>query len=234
MLNYRLRVSHWARGLILRVTADAQVEIVAPRRVGPRTIARVLQQHRAWIAAAVADAEARRRARPPATLRIPEEIILSAIAARWPIRLSPTTARGARISTDEGRLILSGQVADPAVCRHALRRWLVRQGRQHLAPWLDAVSRAHGLPYGRCAVRLTRSQWGCCYRNGLITLSARLLFAPPPVVDYVLIHELCHTRHPNHSSAFWALVNRYCPECQQRRAELRRMDAAMPGWVIDR
>jgi hypothetical protein len=234
-MDYRLRVSPWARALSLRVGVEGRLEVIAPRRYSRRTIANILARERAWIERALADAEVRRRALPPPPAwRVPEEVALPALDARWPVVLRPTTARGARVATTgTGELEISGQVADPAACRRALRRWLVREGYAHLAPRLAQVSRAVELPYLGCVVRLARSRWGNCSRTRVIGLNARLLLLPLPLVEYVLVHELCHTRELNHSSAFWALVARYCPEYQRRRADLRAAGRRLPGWVLD-
>jgi predicted metal-dependent hydrolase len=232
LIEYRLRVSHWARGVTLRVTDDARIEVVAPRRIGARTIARILGEHREWIATALGEAQARHCRPAPPT--IPLDVLLPAIGGHWTLTREPTQARGVRIRHGDNELVLTGQVSDAESCRRALRRWLVGLAWDHLLPWLENVSYRHAIPYGRCAVRLTRAQWGCCYRSGLITLSARLLFLPPPVVEYILVHELCHTKEQNHSAAFWCLVARYCPEFKLRRADLRRLAKSVPGWVAER
>jgi predicted metal-dependent hydrolase len=234
-MDYRLRVTPWARGLSLRVTAQGALEVVAPRRVGRRTIARVLAQEQAWIQTALADASARRQALPPPVpWHIPPAISLPAVGAQWTLTLRPTAARGVRVlSTVAGQLVLSGQVGDLPVCRQALRRWLVREGQTHLVPRLADLSRALGLPYARTTIRLARSRWGSCSRTGSIALNARLLLLGPSLVDYVLVHELCHTREPNHSPAFWTLVAQHCPEYRRHRVELRAAGKQLPAWAAD-
>jgi hypothetical protein len=234
-MEYRLRVSPWARGLSLRVGVEGRLEVIAPRRYSRRTIAGVLARERVWIERALADAEARRRALPPPPAwRVPEEVALPAVDARWPVVVRSTTRRGVRVATTgAGELEFSGQVADSAACRRALRRWLVREGYAHLVPRLAQVSRALELPYAGCAVRLARSRWGNCSRTRVIGLNARLLLVPPPLVDYVLVHELCHTRELNHSPAFWDLVAHYCPEYRRRRVDLRAAGRQLPAWVLD-
>jgi hypothetical protein len=132
---------------------------------------------------------------------------LPAVDASWTVTTRPTAARGARVVQDfPEELVVAGPVADPTACRRALRRWLLRQGQGHLPRRLAEVSHGCGLPYSRSTVRLARSRWGSCSRSGVISLNARLLLLPLALVDYVLVHELCHTREPNHSPAFWALV----------------------------
>ncbi len=213
-MDYRLRVTRWARGLSLRVTAQGALEVVAPRRVGRRTIAHLLTQEQAWIQTAMAEAAARRQTLPPPVpWLVPPALTLPAVGAHWTLTLRPTAARGVRVvPVGPGRLVLAGRVGDAPACRQALRRWLVREGQVHLVPRLADLSCTLGLSYTRTTVRLARSRWGSCSRTGVIALNARLLLLAPPLVDYVLVHELCHTREPNHSPAFWTLVAQHCPD----------------------
>ncbi len=233
-MDYRLRVSRWARGLSLRVTLEGALEVVSPRRVGRRTIARVLNQEQAWIQTALAEAEARRQALPPLPVwAVPPIIDLPAVGTHWTVALRPSAARGVRIRPSAGQLILTGLVGDSMACREALSRWLLEEGRSHLLPWLAQLSKTRALAYTGVTVRLARSRWGSCSRRGRISLNARLLLLAPRLVEYVMIHELCHAVEPNHSVAFWGLVGEHCPEYQERRRELRAAGRHLPTWVTD-
>lgn len=232
-MDYRLRVTPWARGISLRVTVTGALEVVAPRRYSPRTITRILLREAAWIQAAQADAAARHEALPAPVWRLPPEISLPAVGAHWTVMVRPTAAAGVRvIAANPDGLVVTGRVADSAACRCALRRWLLRQGQVHLLPRLAAVSQGCGLSYARSTVRLARSRWGSCSRLGVISLNARLLLLPLALVDYVLVHELCHTREPNHSPAFWRVVARYCPAYPDHRAALRAAGKQLPAWAL--
>ena len=77
-------------------------------------------------------------------------------------------------------------------------------------------------PYNRIAIKNTRRTWGSCSKKGNLNFSYVLLFLPQELADYVVVHELCHLKHPNHSKAFWAEVARTIPDHKKRRAELRR------------
>ncbi|RPI07340.1 MAG: M48 family peptidase [Zetaproteobacteria bacterium] len=234
-MEYRLRIAPWARGISLRVTLTGAVEVVAPRRYSPRTIARLLRSEAEWIASAQAAVAERRRALPPPPAwELPPEISLPGVGARWAVATRPTAARGVRVfPASPGLLVVAGSVADPAACRYSLRRWLLREGQFHLPPRLASLSRGCGLPYARTTVRLARSRWGSCSRRGVISLNARLLLLPLALVDYVIVHELCHTREPNHSPAFWRLVERHCPTYTARRQELRAAGRRLPTWILD-
>ncbi len=78
-----------------------------------------------------------------------------------------------------------------------------------------------GVDFGRVTVRGQHSRWGSCSAKGNLSFNYLLLLAPPEVLDYVVVHELCHRKEMNHSKRFWALVGSQIPDWQARRAWLR-------------
>lgn len=235
MIEYRLRVSPRARALWLRVSLRGELEVVVPRRYDLARIPGVLERERAWIQAALARAERKRQAvPPPAPWQVPGQIHLPALGATWDVAVRDTGGRSVRVGqVGPHRLELAGPAGDGEACRQALGRWLVRQSRMHLIPRLESLSRTLGFPCTRTAVRLQRTRWGSCSSRGLISLNARLLLLPAHLVEYVLVHELCHTRELSHSRKFWRLVAQHCPDHRQRRAELRAAGRALPAWATD-
>ena len=78
-----------------------------------------------------------------------------------------------------------------------------------------------GVRYERIRIGGQRTLWGSCSSRGTLSFNWRLVLAPPEVLDYVVVHELCHLRVPNHSRRFWALVERQRPHWREQRAWLR-------------
>ena len=72
------------------------------------------------------------------------------------------------------------------------------------------------------------SRWGSCSADGNISLNAKLLLFPPEIVEYVMIHELCHRREMNHSAAFWREVTAFLPDWKIRRSALKREFEKLP------
>ena len=78
-----------------------------------------------------------------------------------------------------------------------------------------------GVEYHRIRIGGQRTLWGSCSSRGTLSFNWRLVLAPSEVLDYVVVHELCHLRVPNHSRRFWALVERHRPHWRQQREWLR-------------
>jgi len=230
--DYRVRVSARSRRVCLRVTVEQGLEVVVPRGYDCGLLSDLLKRKERWIRGALERIEGYRKALGfGATWAPPPRIDLPALDRSWQVAAHATAANGVTVREAEpGFLRLSGPIDDERLARAALRRWLVRQAQAHLAPRLEALSRSTGLRHRRVAFRCQKTRWGSCSRDGGISLNARLLFLPPELVDYVLIHELCHTAHMNHSKRFWALVARHCPDFRIHDRRLHEMGKHVPRW----
>ena len=129
-------------------------------------------------------------------------------------------------------LTLRGRVDDDAACRAALQRWLGRRAREVLEPVVEELAGELGYPYARLSVRNQRTRWGSCSRRGTISLNCQLLFVSRELVRYIVVHELCHTQHFDHSARFWALLRRHEPACDRLRREVRAAKRSVPGWAL--
>ena len=88
--------------------------------------------------------------------------------------------------------------------------------------------------FQRLQIRLQRSRWGSCSRQGTISLNGCLLFQRPQVVRYLLVHELAHRQHMNHGPRFWALVAEHEPEWRTLDRELVHGWRQVPRWALAR
>ena len=86
-----------------------------------------------------------------------------------------------------------------------------------------ATLNAHyGFRVGKVAIRNTKSRWGSCSKQGNLNFNYKILFLPPHIADYLIVHELCHLQEFNHSMNFWNLVAETVPNHKSIRAELKR------------
>jgi hypothetical protein len=131
-------------------------------------------------------------------------------------------AKPARVEiTDPRHIIVSTPSSGVDSARRVLARWLQQQAERAFAERTRAISEMMGLVPGRIYVRRLRRRWGSCWPGGNLSFNTYLVMAPPEILDYVVVHELAHLRHPNHSDRFWALVAMHHPAYLARRAWLR-------------
>lgn len=98
-----------------------------------------------------------------------------------------------------------------------------RNAKSILPPRLERLSKQCGLPYASVKINSSQGRWGSCSGRKDINLSYYLVLLPSHLIDYVLLHELCHTREMNHSERFWALLNQFAEgKALALRGELRK------------
>ena len=224
----RIRVSARARRLSIRVYPDARVECVVPPRVRPREIEAFIAAHREWIESLRAIA----LRNLPAPQPFPPAVIeLRMSGEQW--RLQVAGASGTLRMREAGQGILrAAGGASTAQLRAGLRTWLLRTARTRLEPRVAAIAHAMGVNYSQVSIRRQRSRWGSCSARGTISLNCCLLFQRPEVVDYLIVHELTHVKHMNHSARFWQAVERHCPDWRALDRELVQGWRHVPSWIF--
>jgi predicted metal-dependent hydrolase len=170
------------------------------------------------------------------TPSLPTCIHLPALGETWMVAYRATTEPHVGAYERAGRLEVRGAVHEPARCREALRRWLKRRARSTLEPMIAALAHAHDLPEPRTLrVGLPRTRWASCSARETISVNARLLCLPGSLVRHVLLHELCHLEHLNHSRDFYARLAEIDPQHRAARRELRDARSHVPEWIdLDR
>lgn len=98
---------------------------------------------------------------------------------------------------------------------------LKQRAKEYLPGRVALYAPRVGVTWDKITIRAQRSRWGSCSRQGNLNFNCLLMLAPSEIRDYVVIHELCHRKHMNHSPAFWAEVARVCPAYLQHRKWLK-------------
>jgi len=226
--NWRVRVSDRARRMTIRVFAGGRVEIVVPRWARAAAIQSFVSEHREWTERKVAELSSRM----PAASVLPDRIELAATQESIAVRYCGGSGRPRLKVVDAVTLEIRGETSNAALVRRCLQRWLLERARKALQPWLEQIASQTGLAFDSLQVRRQRTRWGSCSVRRTISLNCCLLFQRPEVVSYLLIHELSHTRHMNHSHRFWRLVATHSPEFRRLDRELVQGWQNVPLWVF--
>jgi len=224
---WTLRRSVRARRLAARVHTDGRVEIAVPNGVSMPVVLSFVERHRGWI-------ESKRAGR--AQLRVeepfpPTRVDLLGLGEQWRVHLSAGTGRARCLALGDSLLSLQGR-GDAQTWRALLRAWLCRHAQGALSQRLTELAARHGFRFSAVQVRRQRTRWGSCSSRGVISLNVCAVFQPPAVLDYLLVHELAHTRHMNHSDAYWTCVSAACPEWPRLDRQLNEGWQRVPGWLF--
>lgn len=116
--------------------------------------------------------------------------------------------------------------AEPPFTAEELER-LTALAREKLIPRVQQWAERMGVTYGRITVRHQATRWGSCSSKGNLNFNCLIMLCPEQVMEYVIVHELCHRREMNHSKRFWSEVERYCKDCRACREWLKNEGSAL-------
>lgn len=202
------------RNIIIRARDSSSLNLSIPKWLSPSQLQNWLGNNEATLQRILSQAPAQPQRQPE---NLPPTILFAGI----PYTLH--RAAVAQIERDDSQRLFR-LPENPSTARQLdlLRQHLFQAAQTTLLPKLTAHSqRLQLIP---AAISLTRAKtfWGVCRARTGIKLNWRLIGAPESVQDYVCIHELCHLRHPNHSRAFWQLVQQHDPQSPAAQAWLKQ------------
>lgn len=226
---FHIRESARARRILLKVAPGAGLTVVLPRGVDPSFARLAVQQQAEWAINALR--ELRARGQLFDTPILPHRVHLAAVQRDCPVQCQPGDPRRLTLRERDGVLTFHGRTDDVDACLQLLRRWLLNAGRVHLVPWCKALAEELRLPVTAVRVGRQKTRWGSRSSRGAVSLNCCLLFLPPECVRYVIIHELCHALHGNHSPAYWREVAAREPDYKRLDDSLKESWRHVPAWA---
>jgi hypothetical protein len=221
-IRYEVRFLATRQTLAIEVYPDSRVLVRAPLGCSEALIAERVQKRAGWISRQLAEFE-RYRPRTPARHYVSGE---SHLYLGRQYRLKLISGERANVKLTRGRLLvtLPGD-PEPERVKALLHRWYLDRARAVFTDVLGAsLPHFKGVDQPRLIVRTMQSRWGSLSRAGAMTLNVNLVRAPRPCIEYVVTHELCHTRHRDHDARFFKLLGQVMPDWEQRK---QRLEAAL-------
>lgn len=219
MIDYRLIRSD-RRTLSISIDREGALVVRAPKRMNLKEIEAFIQQKERWIAE-------KQNAARQAAQQVPV-LTEGALLPFWGTTLTIAFKDAKKAVQMDGILCLpkTGEAA-----QHA-RKWRMEQAQALILPRVDYWAAQTGLKPAKIAFGSAQTRWGSMNTvTRSLRLNAALVHCPQELVDYVVLHELVHLMHPNHSAAFHAAVRRILPDADTRRAALKGYACLIRLWA---
>lgn len=204
------------RTVSLEINQEGVLTVRAPYGLDRTTIDDILKRHQLWIRKKRQEVQRRQELSRPKKFEDGEKFLW--LGKEYPLRIvarvRPSLVfTGERFELAASSILSAGQLFEA---------WFKEQARFYLSSRLKEIARKKGFKYRKFRLSSARTRWGSCSAKGTISLVWRLMMAPPEIIDYLIIHELAHTKEKNHSRAFWRLVEELLPDYRERRRWLRK------------
>ena len=234
MVNYLLQRAR-RRSVGMRIT-DQGLVVTAPGWLPLSQVEAILQRKAAWIIGKLRAHHPTHPDRQQTVLQWQDGMLLPYLGGHIPLRL--TVPDSARPRSSPAACLLPGAPpvlavpmpvgSDPAWVRRSVQRWFREQALEHFTQRIACFAPILGVRCQSLQLSSARTRWGSASARGVIRLHWGLLHFAPELVDYVVVHELCHLREMNHSVRFWQLVESILPDYRRLRQQLKAV--RLPVW----
>ena len=228
---YTIRRSQKAKRIHLRISHATGLEVVVPNWRKQVDIATILDTRRNWIEKHLHLLESPKQSANHSATKCPSILALNAVQEIWHVSYVSANNKVKLIEKANHSLTCYG-VLQPHLMQGLLIDWLKNYAAKRGLTKLTQISQKTGLEFRQLGIRNQKTIWGSCNAHKNISLNFKILFLPPAIFNYVLLHELCHTKHLNHSKKFWQLVAKFDSNYLANDQTLKHGDQFVPDWVL--
>ncbi|MEI7998078.1 MAG: SprT family zinc-dependent metalloprotease [Candidatus Omnitrophota bacterium] len=203
------------RSLGLEITPEACLIIRAPMRISLEDIHRIIKKKMSWIL------KKKQRAKEKYRPVIKHQFVEGEefLYLGQPYKLCVLPQAKARFQFDGEKFLLADAYQSHA--KRLLTQWYAKQAVAFIPEKVKAFANLAGVSYSRITITSARTRWGSCTSQKSLNFSWRLMMAPQKMIDYVIVHEVCHLQELNHSRRFWKKVENLMPDYKQRQQWFR-------------
>ena len=225
-IEYQLLPGNQRRTTDIVIERDGRVVVRPPAQYKPEQVDAVVASKRLWIYRNLAEWK---------------DLNAAAVAREWvngetflylggAYRLALVSGQDRPLKLNNGRFCLSREVIElggPEAAREAFEQFYTDKGQERFEERVAFYAPRVGVKFARVRVRNMGYRWASCGRNGVLNFHWKCMMAPPRVIDYIAVHELCHFHYRNHTDAFWNEVDKVLPDWCERKEWLRKRGAAL-------
>jgi predicted metal-dependent hydrolase len=211
------------KSLRIVVSPELAVDIFAPKTASHEEIRSVVKKKAAWIVRTLDKMEVYHPLPTPKRYLSGETFVY--LGRQYRLKVEEGKSYDAKLS---GRFLFVGVKGgeDAKSVKRKTEAWYRKRARETLSRYMErcyTIASRHNVPEALLVIRAMRRRWGSCSPSGRITLNLNLVQTPVHCIEYVVMHELCHLKHNNHSKAFYSLLTRCLPDWRKRKETLNRI-----------
>ena len=201
--------------IALIVEPNGDLIIRAPKRATKREINALVKKYAVWIEKKQAQFLVEAESFSPRKFVEGEAFFF--LGKSYPLQITGAKKTTVRLWGEYFQLAKFAQ----ADSERYFEQWYKKESRKVFTERVEFYATKYGFNYAKLKLSAARTRWGSCSSSGNINLTWRLVMMPQEIIDYVVVHELCHLREQNHSKAFWAQVEAILPDYKKRRKWLK-------------
>ena len=225
-IDYQLLPGTKRKTTDIVIERDGAISVRPPADYTPEQVDAVVESKRLWIYRNLAEWK---------------DLNASAVVREWvngetflylgrAYRLSLVSDQACAVQLKEGRFCLDRALIErggPASARQAFERYFSDKGMSRISERVAYFAPKVGVENFDVKVKEMGYRWASCGKNGALNFHWKCMMAPPKIIDYIVVHELCHLHHRNHSDAFWNEVDKVMPDYRERKEWLRAHGASL-------
>lgn len=216
--NYTIQRNNHAHKVWLRIDDDEGLVVVLPKGRKISTAANILRANKKWVINSLKIREEKLK-NAPSPLGSSKIVVYRGRKVDLKIRNVACQKPLVKLENNSINVILPKN-SDYSV-KEVLSDWMKERALLFFSRRVEYFAGLLGLEFGSICVRDQKTRWGSCSSKGTLSFNWRLLLAPPEILDYVVVHEVCHLKYKDHSKRFWNLVSSLFPNYQKCRLWLK-------------
>lgn len=199
------------------ILSGGKVRVKAPYRMPETAIRRFLKEKAPWVKEQLEKIEKSRR--EWMEKRFQDGSVFYYLGE--PLKLSIKKSEGETVWQRDGQLLIDQTAATPQKRKEQLEKWYRIRAKENIESRVKVFAAKIGESPNKVTIKAQKTRWGSCSSLGNLNFNWRLIMMPQKIIDYVVVHELCHLKEMNHSLAFWNRVEEIMPDYRNRRKWLK-------------
>ncbi len=220
---YRIRRSLRAKNIRLTYEDGDSLVVTLPEYRRLQEVEHALFEHKNWILHKTKKSQTQAKLPPP--FKLTDGAQLPILDKTYPLALSVQNQKNARWYFQHNTLNITAPQLSPSIISRGVVHWYRTMTRLFLEDRVPFWAKLVNVSPNNIRVKNQRTLWGSCSKRANLNFNWRILLLSKQAADYLIIHELSHLKELNHSTSFWLLVQKFCPEYKVFKAELKQKNA---------